>query len=135
MKGAKKFPPTIYFNDRIASRGSIRFTVFHEIKHYVFEDTDDEKDDLADYFARQFMCPTPYLLLKGISSPNEIVSLCGMSMEAACNAYSRIVNRRKKLANKLFEYEIPLIKHLEPVLLEINGYETDAGNHRGLFIP
>lgn len=47
--------PTIYYNDSFESEGSQRFTIFHELKHYVFEDKDDEDDDLADFFARYFM--------------------------------------------------------------------------------
>ena len=75
-------------------------------------------DDLADYFARHFMGPTPYLMQKGFDSPNEIVSFCGMSMEAAMNAYSNIVSRRNKYGMDLFDYEVSFIDHLEPVILE-----------------
>lgn len=85
VKATKSTPPTIYYNDTIESEGAIRFTIFHELKHYVFEDDDDEDDDdedddLADFFARYFMCPIPYLLLKKIDSQNEIVSFCGASI-------------------------------------------------------
>ena len=34
------------------------------VKHYVFGDKDDGDDDLADFFARYFMCPIPYLIIK-----------------------------------------------------------------------
>lgn len=119
LEETKEYQPTIYYNDCIASKGAMRFTIFHEIKHYVFEDKDDMKDDLADFFARYFMCPIPYLLLKGIHSPNEIVSFCGVSMEAAKNVSDNIIKRKKKYGNKIFEDEKRLIEHLEPNLLEI----------------
>ncbi|EFQ51829.1 ImmA/IrrE family metallo-endopeptidase [Lactobacillus iners] len=77
VKESKENPPTIYYNDTFESKGAIRLSVFHEIGHYICED--DSKDDLADYFARHFMCPTAYLMLKGIESPNEIVAFCGVS--------------------------------------------------------
>ena len=55
---------------------------------------------------------------KGLDSTNEIVSFCGMSMEAAMNAYSNIVSRRNKYGMDLFDYEVSFIEHLDPVLLE-----------------
>ena len=118
VKESKEQPPTIYYNDLYGSKGAIRLTIFHELKHYIYNDENDDDDDLADYFARHFMGPTPYLMQKGFDSPNEIVSFCGMSMEAAINAYSNIVSRRNKYGMDLFDYEVPLIKHLEPVLME-----------------
>lgn len=62
VKESKEQPPTIYYNDRFGSKGAIRLTIFHELKHYVFNDENDDDDDLADYFARHFMGPTPYLM-------------------------------------------------------------------------
>ena len=118
VKESKEQPPTIYYNDRFGSKGAIRLTIFHELKHYVFNDENDDDDDLADYFARHFMGPTPYLMQKGFDSPNEIISFCGMSMEAARNAYSNIVSRRNKYGMDLFDYEVSFIDHLEPVILE-----------------
>ena len=65
------------------------------------------------------MCPIPYLLLKKIDSQNEIVSFCGASLSAARNASTNIVNRRNKYGYKLFDYEVRLIEHLEPLLIEV----------------
>lgn len=118
-KATKLTPPTIFYNDDMESKGAIRFTIFHELKHYVFEDDNEEEDDLADFFARYFMCPIPYLLLKKIDSQNEIVSFCGTSIIAAKNASTNIVNRRNKYGYKLFDYEVRLIEHLEPLLIEV----------------
>ena len=123
VKESKEMPPTIYYNDYFGSQGAIRLTIFHELKHYIFDDDDDDDDDLADYFARHFMGPTAYLMQKGFDSPNEIVSHCGMSMEAAKNAYLNIVSRRNKYGNNLFDYEVTLINQIEPVLLETYSYE------------
>ena len=119
VKATKLTPPTIYYNDTIESEGAIRFTIIHELKHYVFEDDDEEDDDLADFFARYFMCPIPYLLLKKIDSQNEIVSFCGASLSAARNASTNIVNRRNKYGYKLFDFEVRLIEHLDPLLIEV----------------
>ncbi len=119
-------PPTILYNDSYESKGSQRFTIFHELKHYVFEDCDEADDDLADFFARYFMCPIPYLLLKKIDTPNEIVSYCDVSFVAAYHTYSNIYKRRKTYGYTLFDYEIPLIGHLEPVLLEVYNNAKDG---------
>ena len=48
VKATKSTPPTIYYNDTIESEGAIRFTIFHELKHYVFEDDDDDNDYYYD---------------------------------------------------------------------------------------
>lgn len=76
VKGSKENPPTIYYNDKFEPYGAVRLTIFHEIKHYVFdEDTNDEdKDDIADFFGRFFLCPIPYLIMKGIDTENEIIA-------------------------------------------------------------
>ena len=123
VKESRTHPPTIYYNDAIGSFGSIRFTIFHELKHYIYNDPDDSDDDLADHFSRHFMCPTAYIMMKGLNSPNEIISYCGMSLNAACQAYSGIANRIRKYGQNLFDYEIPLIEHLDPVLLETRKYK------------
>lgn len=117
VKESKENPPTIYYNDAFESKGAVRLSVFHEIGHYICEDKDDSKDDLADYFARHLMCPTAYLMLKGIESPNEIVAFCGVSFEAARNASTNIANRKKKLGFKLFSYEEESIKNIDPIAL------------------
>jgi len=126
VPGTADNSPTIFYNDLYESKGAQRLTIFHELKHYVYEDDDDENDDLADFFARYFMCPIPYLLLKKIDTPNEIASVCGTSLEAADNVYSNLHNRRKKYSYHLFDYEIPLINHLDPVLLEVYSREREG---------
>jgi len=119
VKGSKTSPPTIYYNNVNKSLGEIRFTVFHELKHYVFEDEDDSEDDLADYFSRYFMCPIPYLLLKKIDTKEVVMSFCETSMAAATNVVSNIQNRRNKYGYDIFDYEIRLLNHLDPLLLEV----------------
>lgn len=125
VKESKENPPTIYYNDTFASEGAIRLSIFHEIGHYICEDEDDSKDDLADYFARHFMCPTAYLMLKGIESPNAIVAFCGVSFEAACNASANIANRKKKLGSNLLSYEKESIKNIDPIAFWV--YELTKG--------
>ena len=115
VKESKENPPTIYYNDLFESEGAIRLSIFHEIGHYICEDEDDSKDDLADYFARHFMCPIAYLMLKGIESANEIVAFCGVSFEAARNASANITSRNKKFGFKLFSHEEEFIKKIDPI--------------------
>lgn len=121
VKGTKENPPTIYYNDQFGSSGAVRFTIFHDIKHYVYdEDIDDEEeDDLADFFARYFLCPIPYLLVKGMESVNEIVSHFGVSMEAAENVVSNLLGRKKKYGTKIFDYEIPLLELIDETAYQV----------------
>lgn len=117
VRESKENPPTIYYNDKFSSEGAIRLSVFHELKHYVCEDINDDDDDLADYFGRQFMCPTAYLLYKGIFTPAEICLFCGASYKAANNASSNIRNRLKKYGYALKSYEKEYISLIEPELI------------------
>ncbi len=126
VKGTKDGPATIYYNDRFGSIGAIRFTIFHEVKHYVLnEDSGDEsKDDIADFFSRFFLCPIPYLIVKGIETENEVISFCHVSMETAENVVSNIRNRKKSYGNKIFDYEVPLLEQLDP-----DAYEMFVKDH------
>lgn len=116
----KNNPPSIYYNDMLESEGAQRFTIFHELKHYVYDDKDESKDDLADYFSKYFMCPIPYLLLMNIDSTNEVTLMFGTSYKAAENICSNLTNRKIKYGYQLFDYEVELIEHLAPELLKIN---------------
>ena len=114
-----KNPPIILYNDSCESKGARRFTIFHELKHYVCEDTSDNNDDIADFFARYFMCPIPLLLLKKMDNPYDIATFCDTSLEVGYNVNSNIKNRRKAYGYQLFDYEEPLIKQLDPELYDI----------------
>lgn len=118
VRESKEQPPTIYYNDRERTIEEIRFSIFHELKHYVFDDEDDEEDDLAEHFARYFMCPTPYIMLKDFDFPEEIEDFFKISYTAAKYAYSQISKRIKRYQKNLFDYEIALVEHLDPLLLE-----------------
>ena len=112
----KESTPTIFYNDDLAelqSKGCIRQTIFHEIKHYVDEDEDDKDDDLAEHFGRYFPAPTPFLIVKGILNPNEIISRFGVSATIANNISSSVRNRVAKYGDKIFDYEKPLIMLLD----------------------
>ena len=119
VRESKENPPTIYYNDKYESEGAIRLSIFHELKHYVCGDENDEDDDLADYFGRHFMCPTAYLMKKGMDMPNSIVSFCGVSFEAARNASSNVRKRREKRGLSLTEYERAFMEMADPIILEV----------------
>lgn len=114
-------PPMIFYNDTISSSGCIRQTIFHEVKHYIDEDSmgDPADDDLADYFGKYLACPIPYLLVNNISSQSEIISIFGASSQMASYIVRNLENRIHKYGTSIFEYEVPLVKHLCPVVYKI----------------
>ena len=116
VRGTHESSPSIYYNDYGKTEESIRYTIAHEIKHYIYNECYDNKDsdDLADFFARFFLCPIPYLIVKGIRVPKEIAYHCRVSLEAATNASSNINNRLSAFHFEIFDYEIPLLEHLIP---------------------
>ncbi len=119
-RGWGKKPPTIYYNDKFGSTGAIRLTILHEIKHYVFNEdsSDEEYDDLATFFARSFLCPIPYLIMKGIETPEKIASHCQVSLETARNVASNIQNRKKRYGNEIFDYEEEFLRLLDETAYE-----------------
>lgn len=112
----KENPPIIFYNDKQETIEGVRFTIFHELKHYVYEDTDDSDDDIAEYFARYFMCPIPHLLFNNIWIVDDIERYCKVSHSAAENTASNIRNRKKKYGMKIFDNEKRLIEHLNAII-------------------
>lgn len=128
VKRSMENPPTIFYNDLLDSRGTIRFNIFHEVKHYVFnEDLNDyENDDLADFFSRFFMCPIPFLIMKGIEDINGIISFCDVNEVIANHVISNIHNRKNRYGYQIFAHEKCLLKHLD-----IETYEVYKRSHVG----
>ncbi|MCR5593327.1 MAG: toxin [Saccharofermentans sp.] len=132
VRGTHESTPTIYYNDYEVTVGEMRYTISHEIKHYVYDECNDDNkdDDLADYFARFFLCPIPYLIVKGILTNNDIASHCKVSITAASNAASTIRNRISSFGYKIFDYEYPLLEHLIPEefkLYKREHYDSETG--------
>ena len=111
-------PNAIYYVDSITSHGKIRYTIFHEVKHFANGDEDDKQynDNMADYFARYFMAPIPYLIKMGIDDELTLISDHGISAEAAMYAIRNVRRRKTRYGDKIFDYEKPLIELLCPDL-------------------
>ena len=113
----KSTPPMIYYNDNVfevGSRGNIRRNIFHEVKHYVCEDIEEqpEDDDLADYFGKYFLAPISYLIALNINNINQIMADFHVDYDMAFFIEKNIKNRRDRYGNKIFDYEKPLLHHL-----------------------
>lgn len=121
VRGTHENNPTIYINDYDIAAGEKRYTISHEIKHYVDDEcsSNGDYDDLADYFARFFLCPIPYLMVMDLVDPNDIKAHCNVTISAASHAASNITNRRSKYGHQIFDHEIPLISHLVPEEYEL----------------
>lgn len=104
--------PMIFYNDVDCYKERIRMTVGHEIKHYVFEDVeeDKERDPLATHFARYLLCPTPILVYLGIDNPYEVMAKFDIGYEASCNALRAADGRMLTYGGAIFDYERPLIE-------------------------
>ena len=86
--------PTIYYNDR-CSIGRQRFTVAHELGHYVLrhpgsrinrEPRGDDPDDTeaeANVFAARLLAPACVLWGMGLRTTTEIARVCGISLTSA----------------------------------------------------
>lgn len=108
--GVTDIRPTIFYNDCDNSvYGNCRQTIFHELKHFLEEDKDEEEDDLAEHFGRYLACPTAYLIWKKITNVNEIISTFDVSASIAKNVSSSVENRINRYGYRIFDYEKPLI--------------------------
>lgn len=108
---AKGKLPIIYYNDKVSNKGRKRYSIFHELKHFVNDDkTESEyEEDMADYFSKYFMCPIPYLVYNNITDTNEIISKFDVSYEVSCYVRQNVINRMRCWGNQVFDYEKPLI--------------------------
>jgi Zn-dependent peptidase ImmA (M78 family) len=97
----------ILYNDKIPSKGRKRWTLAHELGHYVMnhnkisndsslarssltEDEYNEFESEANCFARELLAPPPVLNELMINDPNDISNLCDISSEASINVYKFI---------------------------------------------
>jgi len=74
----------IFYNDRITPE-IIRFTIAHELGHYVLGHTVDDSvtDREANCFARNFLCPVPATDYWGIKDVDECCDVFDISPPAA----------------------------------------------------
>jgi len=109
--------PMIFYNDnvnQVGSVGNMNRNILHEVRHYLCEDNDEfpEDDDLADYFAKYFMAPIPYLIEKGIDDEKEIETVFNVDPAMAHSISNNIKNRKQYYGIKIFDYEKPILRQL-----------------------
>ena len=99
---------TIYYNDEIANRNRIRFTLAHELAHLVLMHlgTDDIiYEHEADIFANYLLVPAP-LIIESASFDYEVVSTnFVVSHGCAASACDRAIKRIQYGPMKRVEYE------------------------------
>ena len=95
---------SILYNDKIKSRGRIRWTMTHEIghiilKHHNYKRTIISRGDLdkngydvlekeADFFASLILAPPIVLHNLNVKSPKKIQNICHLSKEASVNRFN-----------------------------------------------
>ena len=67
---------------------------------------------MADFFARYMRCPTPYLVYKRIDKAKDIQLEFGVSSQMAEIAENNVKQRVKRYENKIFDYELPILRLL-----------------------
>jgi Zn-dependent peptidase ImmA (M78 family) len=97
----------IFYNDE-EPKGRQAITILHEIKHILCHDdesVDQKKEDLATYFAKEFLSPMAYMIWRKVDSAIEIQALFGLSAEAAGYRKEALDRRREKSGDKIYQYE------------------------------
>lgn len=110
-----KNPPIIFYNDLEMNEGRRRYNIFHELKHFVCGDTEETlyDENMADFFARYFMCPIPVLISRRVSDIPTIMSDYNIGLQAANNVLNNLRNRRMRYGDKIFEHEQALVDLIE----------------------
>lgn len=105
---SRKYVPKIFYNDK-QGFNRVKFTICHELEHYVFGDEDDGEyeEAKANHFARQLLIPNCLVImhmLKGVDT-YDLVSIFNVSYEVASIAYLHAKNRIYYRGYKLENYE------------------------------
>lgn len=108
-----RYAPKIFYNDKAAYK-RIKFTISHELEHYVFNDADDGEyeEAKANHFARQLLIPNCLVImhiLKGVDE-YDLISKFNVSSEVASIAYTHAQKRINYRGYKLEDYEIDFMK-------------------------
>lgn len=109
LENGKYSSPIIFYNDEMF-KYRIKFTICHELGHYVSGDKKDGafEEAKANHFARQLLVPTCSVFVCILKKCNEydLAFKFNVSLEVATNAYTHASNRIKYRRYKLEDYEI-----------------------------
>ncbi len=106
-----------YYNDdenTIYAYERENFTIAHEIKHVVYDETNptDAEEAEANHFARFLLAPTPLLIIGKYETITDIQNKFGLTKSAASNALEAKNHRVQRYGNSLFDYESEFIDWL-----------------------
>lgn len=119
----------ILYNEKVASKGRIKWTIMHELAHIQlghltdFKETqiqrtglnDDQYkvlEDEADLFASQVLAPPIILEAFKINSAIRLKTLCGLSEKAAGYRYNDyLIRQKRRRFPSLLEIKIEMIFH------------------------
>ena len=104
-----------YYNDNIKDvmiQERIWFTISHEIKHVVYNETNptDEEETEASHFARMLLAPTCVLIVGKYDNQDDIINKFKLPKSASNNALKAKNNRVEKHGESMFDYEVDFIE-------------------------
>lgn len=102
---AFRFRMSVYYNST-NSDGRIRFSLIHELGHYILGHTEDGSDneDEANTFASNFLAPRPITFQQGLKTAEQIRDYYGISISAANQALISPFYYPDKSGEALLEY-------------------------------
>lgn len=102
----------IFYNDNVVM-GKQRFTIMHEIGHYVLghkESDSDLAESEADFFAKYTLAPLPLVMQKNIENYVDLADNFGISKECAYYVMDNFIKWITHGPSKLTDYENELIE-------------------------
>lgn len=102
---AFRFRMSVYYNST-NSDGRIRFSLMHELGHYILGHTKESSDneDEANTFASNFLAPRPITFQRGLKTAEQIRDYYGISISAANQALISPFYYPDKYGEEILEY-------------------------------
>lgn len=124
----------ILYNEKIPNKGRIRWTLAHELGHYILKHneitnkaklsrsslTDEEYLEFereANCFARELLAPPPVIRKINISNKHFISNLCNISWEAANNVHKFLTTGTQLGIN--YTSENPIVKQFSNFIYDV----------------
>ena len=117
----------IFYNDQ-KPKERTKWTIMHELAHCILGHTADmeeaEREAEADFFAKYALAPPPLVHQHRAVSWQDISDLCGLSVEASCNAF--------KYYNTWLMYGAKDYQDYELDLLQLFGFTQRPGQENSI---
>jgi len=121
VKGNRRI---ILYNEAVPL-GCIRFTIAHEIGHYVLKHQDEQDagaEKEANCFARNLLCPVPVVFCMGLETAQDYVSMFDVTPKMATVSFDKKKSDRYYITKDLWNLTAEMVDAHMMGFADINEY-------------